>query len=162
MRALTNAKRTFLSCLFVLFLFVVQEAAGQAAIQLVSPRDHIEGSFLGNQAVYADAQRIYLASFQGKLFVLARDRWTDFPVLQIIQDTPFPLTAVRGDRTHLYVISGDGNLRVYLKLDPLLLVETIPFRISGYGPLDLGMESSMYLRGRQRWLSMNITSTFWP
>src|SRR6185437_2658897 len=74
------------------------DAAVKPHLRLVSARDGIEGGFLGSQAVYADERRIYLASFNGRLFVLARNRSTNFPVLQVIEDTRFSLTAVRGDR----------------------------------------------------------------
>jgi len=40
------------------------------------------------------------------------NRSENFPVLQIIEDTRFSLTAVRGDRKNIYTTSVDGNLRV--------------------------------------------------
>jgi hypothetical protein len=96
-----------------------------ATLRFVSARDHIEGSFVTPEAVFADDDRIYLASAQG-LFVLARDRDADFPLLETIQ-LPIALTAVRGDRQNIYVTSRDGNLRVYRKTMPLTLVRTVPF-----------------------------------
>jgi hypothetical protein len=122
----------------VMLLPTTLKAAGQVTIQLISARDHIEGSFLGNQAVYADKDRIYLASFQGKLFVLARDRSAGFPLIEVVQDTTSPLTAVRGDSKNLYVTSTDGNLRVYRKEDPLLLIDTIS--LSSFGLSSLALE----------------------
>jgi len=126
----------------LLFLFmlvpVTLKAEGQVTIQLINQRDHIEGSFLGNQAVYADRDRIYLASFQGKLFVLARDRSANFPLLEIVQDTTSPLKAVRGDSKNLYVTSLDGNLRVYRKKNKLLLIDTI--RLSDFGLGSVALE----------------------
>jgi hypothetical protein len=80
---------------------------------------------VGNQAVYADNDRIYLASFQGKLFVLARDRSANFPLLEVI-NTSVPLVGVRGDRHHLYVVDQNGILHVYRKGHPLVLVNTVP------------------------------------
>ena len=77
-------------------------AATPAGIHLVSARSSIEGSFVGHHAIHADADRIYLASFQGRLFVLARDRAADFPLVQVVQDTAAPLTAVGGDRDFVY------------------------------------------------------------
>src|SRR5215213_9460580 len=117
---------------------VTFKAEAQVTLQLVSARDHIEGGFTTSHAVYADRERIYLASFQGKLFVLARDRAAGFPLIEIVQDTTFPLTAVRGDSKNLYVTSADGNLRVYRKDDPLLLTDTIP--LSGFGLSSLALE----------------------
>jgi hypothetical protein len=134
------------------FIFVVnvlaEQTAGKGIIQLVSARDQIEGGFVGNKAVYADEQRIYLASFQGKLFVLARDRLANFPLLEIIQDTTSPLTAVRGDPENLYVTSGDGNLRIYRKDNPLVLVDTIPLSDFGLSSLDLQQGNIYVSRGQ--------------
>jgi len=60
--------------LFFPIVLVTKQAEGaQVKIALVSARDHIEGNMLGNQAVYADGERIYLATYQGRLFVLARE-----------------------------------------------------------------------------------------
>lgn len=127
---------------------------GQATIRLVSARDHIEGNFLGPQAVYADEERIYLASVQGKLFVLARDRSADFPLLEVVQDTIFSLTAVRGDASNLYVTSEDGNLRVYRKGLPLLLINTI--RLSDIGLNSLALwDEKLYVGAGQAALAVD-------
>lgn len=139
-----NWTRVVLLSLFTL-VPVTLKAEGQVTIQLISARDHIEGSFLGSQAVYADKDRIYLASFQGKLFVLARDRSADFPLIEVVQDTAFPLTAVRGDSRSLYVTSADGNLRVYRKAHSLLLIDTISLS-------DFGL-SSLALKGKNLYVS---------
>jgi hypothetical protein len=121
---------------------------------LVSARDHIEGSFTVSQAVYADKDRIYLASFQGKLFVLARDRSAGFPLIEVVQDTTAPLTAVRGDSKNLYVTSADGNLRVYRKEDPLLLIDTIS--LSGFGLSSLALEGkNLYVSRGQAALAVD-------
>ncbi|MGE5118436.1 MAG: hypothetical protein ACM3N6_18295 [Betaproteobacteria bacterium] len=105
--------------LAALLLCAPLAASAQVRLQLVAARDHIEGSFVGNQAVYADKDRIYLASFEGKLFVLARDRSANFPLVETVQVSSAPLTAVRGDGKLLYVSAMDGQLRVYRK-DPTL------------------------------------------
>src|SRR5437762_165410 len=81
-------------------------------LTLVSAKS-IPGNFLGPQAVYADKDRIYLASYQGKLFVLARDRAAGFPLVEIVDVSPFPLTAVRGDEQFVYVTSQEGTLATY-------------------------------------------------
>jgi hypothetical protein len=122
---------TVFLCISSALLSLVASAGPQVSLRLVSARNHIEGGFLGNQAVYADDRRIYLASFTGDLFVLSRDRAADFPVIEIVHDTSRALTAVRGDQKYIYVASSDGNLRVYRKGEPLLLVHTIP--LSGFG-----------------------------
>lgn len=116
---------------------MAHRAAAQPVIRLVSARDHIEGSIVRDQAIYADRHHIYLATFQGKLFVLARDRAANFPVIQVIQDTSAPLTAVRGDHRHVYVVSSDGDLRVYRKGDALRLVKTVSVSAFGLSALAL-------------------------
>src|SRR6266705_94125 len=93
-------------------------------LTLVSAKS-IPGNCLGPQAVYADRDRIYLASSQGKLFVLALDRAADFPGVEVLQPSSFPLTAVRGDERFLYVSGSDGVLTVYRKRRPLELVEQL-------------------------------------
>ena len=136
------------AAMIVTLTLMTQRAESQVAVQLVSPRDHIAGSMLGHQALYADQDRIYLASFQGKLFVLARDRSGDFPLLQIVQDTTFPLTAVRGDHKNLYVTSMDGTLRVYRKTRPLSLSATIPLSDYGLSSLALTNEKIYVAQGQ--------------
>jgi hypothetical protein len=72
--------------------------------------------------LHADAERIYLTSVQGNLFVLAQDRGSNFPLLQIISDRGF-MSGVTGDTDNLYVTI-DGDLKVYRKTTPLQLVRT--------------------------------------
>lgn len=123
--------RVILVILFALILSLQRtEAQGQTKIQLVSARDHIDGSFLGSQAIYADRDRIYLASYQGELYVLARDRSTDFPVLEVVRVSDLPLRAIGGDSRYLYVTSADGTLRIYRKERPLVLIGSV--RASDY------------------------------
>jgi hypothetical protein len=90
--------------------------------ELVSVRDHIPGSFTVPRALYADRDRIYLGSAQGTLFVLARDRAADFPIIQTI-DLGVPITAVRGDADRLYASTPDG-LWVFAKGTSLSVVAT--------------------------------------
>lgn len=70
--------------------------------------------------MYADRDRIYLGSAQGSLFVLARDRAADFPIVQTI-DLGVPITGVRGDADRLYVATTDG-LWVFAKGSSLSVV----------------------------------------
>ena len=100
-------------------------AADQVSVRLVSARNHIEGGMTAAHSVYADETRIYLATVQGTLFVLARDRAANFPLLESIHYTS-PLFAVRGDRQYLYVAAADGKLLVYRKGPQLALVQTVP------------------------------------
>jgi hypothetical protein len=90
--------------------------------ELVSVRDHILGSFTGPRSMYADRERIYLGSAQGSLFVLARDRAADFPIVQTIK-LGVPINAVRGDAERLYVATPDG-LWVFAKGPSLTPVTT--------------------------------------
>jgi hypothetical protein len=93
-----------------------------SVFEVVSVRDHIPGSF-GHRNIWADRDRIYLGSAQGSLFVLARDRAADFPIVQTI-DIGVPISGVRGDAERLYVTAVDGQLRVYAKGSSLSLVTT--------------------------------------
>src|SRR5689334_821972 len=65
---------------------------------------NLPGSFVSSQMVYADTERIFACSSQGDLFVLDRDRATNFELLQTIH-LGAPLTAVRGNRSKLFVTS---------------------------------------------------------
>lgn len=103
---------------------------GGPTLRLVSARDQIPGSILRDQLVYADRERIYLGTYQGTLFVLARDRAMNFPIVQTIYFGA-AVTAVRGDGNNLFVIAGDGNLRTFTKTTPLTLLSTTP--ISEFG-----------------------------
>jgi hypothetical protein len=94
-----------------------------SVFDLVSVRDHIPGSFVVQRSVYADQDRIYLGSYQGDLFVLARDPAADFPIVQTIH-LGVPITGVRGDADRLYVTAADGLLRVFGKGPSLTLVAT--------------------------------------
>jgi hypothetical protein len=98
----------------------------QVSLQLLSARDHIDGSFTTSQAIYADKNYIYLASWQGRLFILERNRTANFPMIERIQVSSAPLTAVSGDGTYIYVSSSDGALRIYQNRTPFLQVNSIP------------------------------------
>lgn len=121
--------------LFVMAITPTLRAEGQVSLRLVSARSQLEGSLVTSQAVYADRNRIYLASYQGKLFVLSRNRSANFPLREVIQDTSAPLTAVRGDLRHLYVASADGSLRVYRKGPRLTRIATLPLSDFGLSAL---------------------------
>jgi hypothetical protein len=111
------------------------DAGAAASLSMVSARDHVEGSFTTARSVWADAGNIYLASQQGALFVLARDRAANFPIRSRIE-TGAPLTAVRGDGSFLYVTSTDGELRVYNK-STLALVSKISLASYGLNSVEL-------------------------
>jgi hypothetical protein len=121
-----SAVRRIVVLLFASLLWLPSTAhAGQDSLALVSARDHIAGGMLTAQSVYADQTRIYLATVQGTLFVLGRDRAANFPLLESIQYTS-ALYAVRGDAQNVYVAAGDGNLLVYRKDPQLTLIQTLP------------------------------------
>jgi hypothetical protein len=90
----------------------------------------LPASFVSSQTVYADADRIYLSSYQGTLFVVQRDRKSNFPVIQTISFGA-PLTSIRGDVHNVYIASANGYLYLYKKTTPLQLVQAIP--LSNYG-----------------------------
>lgn len=104
------------------------------SIRFVFASRHITGSFPSPRALFADAQRVYMGGWQGQLYVLARSVRDGFPVLQRLQVSPWPLTAVSGDDTRLYVTSFDGMLHVFRKLPraDLALEASVP--VSTYGP----------------------------
>ena len=121
------------------------------SLELVSARDHILGSFVNTRAVYADRDRIYLGSFQGTLFVLARDPATDFPLVQTI-DVGVPLTGVRGDAERVYVTAPDG-LRIYAKGPSLSPVGSLV--LPGYfGTVEV-FENNLYLSRGQGELAVD-------
>lgn len=120
-----------LAALLTMAAWSTPRAESPVSVRLVSAKSQLEGSLVSSHAVYADRECIYLASSQGKLFVLARQRTTDFPLLQVIQDTAAPLTAVHGDRRALYVASADGVLRIYRKGAPLVRVGALS--LSSFG-----------------------------
>ena len=152
-------RSTLLAMLFILVFSSAFHAEGQVSLQLISARDQIEGSFVSSQAVYADSRRIYLASYQGKLFVLSRDRSTNFPLLEVVQDTSAPLTAVRGDSRYLYVTAADGVLYVYRKGARLRRVSTHP--LSGYGLNTLAVNGTdIYVAKGQAQLTINGASVY--
>ena len=152
-RCYRSSTRVVLLSLLML-VAVSLKVDAQVTVQLVSARDQIEGSFTTPQSVYADRDRIYLASFQGKLFVLARDQAANFPVIEVVQDTTAPLTAVRGDSRNLYVTSSDGNLRVYRKENPLVLTATVP--LSGFGLSSVALEgNNLYVSRGQAILAVD-------
>jgi hypothetical protein len=96
---------------------IVTAQSWMPAIKLIAAA-RLPGSFVSRQVIYADADRIFLCSFQGDLFVLRRDRKAHFPLLQTIH-LGSPLTAIRGDDNNLYVSSRDGTLYVFTKTWPI-------------------------------------------
>ena len=107
-----NAKAVMVRLMFVgpilaaLILGPLPAQSQTAALELVSIK-HIPGGFVGTQQVCADRDRIYLASYQGELFVLARDREGDFPVLETVRVSNTPLTSVRENGQFVYVAASD-------------------------------------------------------
>jgi hypothetical protein len=89
--------------------------------------------------VYADSERIFACSAEGDLFVLERDRETNFQLIQTIH-LSVPLTAVRGNKDRLFVTSRTGALYTFLKTWPLQLEQSVP--VSNYGLSSLQVTSS--------------------
>ena len=93
-------------------------------LRLVLAKDHVEGSFTTPQSVYADNHYVYLASQQGKLFILDKIK-PDFPLVIALQVSSAPLMAVRGDLKNIYIAGADGKTYVYGNRNPFPLVATI-------------------------------------
>jgi hypothetical protein len=91
----------------------------------------LQGSFVASQEIYADAERIFLASYQGDLFVLERNREANFPLIQTVHLNA-SFTSVRGDDSKVYVTSRDGTLYVFDKSWPLIQ-QTAAYKLSNYG-----------------------------
>ncbi len=136
MRKLAKALQSVLLLSLSLTL-AVPVVFGQVTLQLISARDHIDGSFTTGQAVYADKSYIYLASWQGRLFILGRSRTANFPLVARIQVSFAPLTAITGDANYIYVTSSDGSLRIYQNKKPFLLVNTIPLSDCGLASVEV-------------------------
>lgn len=115
---MSSENKNICSGLFVLVLAAFSCIAKGQSLTFVSARNHILGGFVGNQAVYADKERIYAGSFQGDLFVLLRDKETRFPLIETISFGP-SLVAVRGDEVNLYVLLANGKLWTLKKSFPL-------------------------------------------
>ncbi|MBV8477014.1 MAG: PQQ-like beta-propeller repeat protein [Acidobacteria bacterium] len=70
---------------------------------------NIPTSFLTDETVYADQQQVYLAGYNGRLYVLDRSR-RGYPVRANLALSSRALRSVRGDSATIYVTSDDGNL----------------------------------------------------
>jgi len=90
----------------------------------------LPGSFVSSQSIYADAERIFAASFQGDLFILERDRQAGYSLLETIH-LGGRLTAVRGDEENVYITGSEGNLYRFSKTWPARLLQATP--LSNYG-----------------------------
>jgi hypothetical protein len=91
---------------------------------------NLPGSFVSSQSIYADAERIFAASYQGDLFVLERDRQAGYSLLETIHFGA-PLTAVRGDEDNVYIAGTDGSLYRFSKTWPIRFLQVTP--LSNYG-----------------------------
>jgi hypothetical protein len=102
------------------------DAPEARGLRLVSARDHIEGAFLIEGAVAADATRIYLASrWDPTLFVLARDRAANFPVLERVTiPAQARLISVHVDAARVYVVTDSREVHVFRK-EATLVAESL-------------------------------------
>src|SRR5690349_24702365 len=103
MKVLSGARVIFVLsiCVALFSTSIVTARSWIPAIKLTTAA-RLLGSFVSRQVIYADADRIFLCSFQGDLFVLCRDRKTHFSLVQSIHLCS-ALTAMRGDDRSLYV-----------------------------------------------------------
>ena len=107
-----------------------RKATSSGQLSLVSARNYIPGSFTTTHSMHVDSERIYLASTQGILFVVARNAAANFPLLSQTQ-VASSLTSVNGDSTNLYITSTDGYLRVYTKTDQPQFVREVQVSTTG-------------------------------
>jgi hypothetical protein len=94
---------------------------------------NIPTSFLTDETVYADQQRVYLAGYDGKLYVLDRSG-RGYPLRASFPFSSRALRSVRGDRANIYVTSDDGNLYV---------IEKRKLAITRANPLPRGTSESL-------------------
>lgn len=127
-------------------------------LQLVAARDQIQGSFTTSQSVYADSDSIYLASQQGQLFVLDRNRQANFPLRESL-NLGAPVIAVRGDQAQLYLTSADGTLRVFKKGARLELVKQQTLSDFGLNSLAV-IGNKLYVAKGQAALAVNNDYVF--
>lgn len=132
--------------LYALLLVGFTLRASMIELKLVSVRDNIPGSFTTTQSLYADDNRIYLASHQGTLFVLARDRNNNFPLLESI-NLKSPLTAVIGAESKLFVASATGSIYIFelpnSTTSKLNKVETKLVSTNGVGSLAVASDGTV-------------------
>src|SRR6476646_4437991 len=90
------------AAMFVAAMFVARIGSNNAAdfswrpdVKLVATAA-LPGSFVSSQAIYADSERIFAGSYQGDLFILERDRESNFPWIETIT-LGSSITAIRGD-----------------------------------------------------------------
>jgi hypothetical protein len=147
--------------LTVLFLAL---ATSSSAIDLWRPEIkllgsiRLEGSFVSAGAIYADAERIFAGSYQGDLFVLERDRQSNFPTIQVIK-LGSPLSVVRGNDSDVYVTSTDGNLYQFAKTWPLRFVKSVPLAYYGLSALEV-VGSDVYVGKGQAAMAASSSRLF--
>src|SRR5438874_406951 len=148
-------KKSFRPTIFVLVValfallakaYHASPVAWQPQIKLVG-FSNLPGSFVSPQVIYADSERIFAGSFQGDLFILERDRAANFPLIQTLHFGS-PLSAVRGDETHVYVAGRDGNLYILSKTWPIQLVQSMSLSSYGLNSLDIEDRSLYVAKGQ--------------
>jgi hypothetical protein len=90
-------------------------------LTLVATRDRIDARVTHRRALALDPTRIYLASADGRLVVLAGDLAAGFPLAQTIHVSDAALTSVGPDPQRVYVTSSDGFVHVFRKDSQLAL-----------------------------------------
>lgn len=136
---------SLLLALFVAASLVPQFSYAVPATEIVSALDHVDGAFTTSQAVYADADRIYLGSYHGKVFVLSRNVSSNFPLIETIQMSS-PVSSVRGDSQYLFV--GTHNAEVYVfKKDHPYLTQVTSFKAFLFGHISMAIDGGdLYVR----------------
>ena len=108
---------------------------------------NLPGAFVSPQMVYADPERIFLCSVEGDLFVLDRDRETNFQLIETIH-LGAPLSAVRGNDTRIFITSRNGNLYSFLKTWPLQFEQSVQLSTYGLNALQVTSKNVYVAKGQ--------------
>lgn len=92
---------------------------------------------LSDQSIYVEQNRVYLACYEGTLYVLTRD--AGYPVFQVFQDSVLPLHAVMADYENVYTTSFDGSVRVYRRQDYGYIKLVATYQLANYILTDIGL-----------------------
>jgi hypothetical protein len=116
-------------------------------LTVVLAKTNVLGSFLTDGAVCSDKSNIYLASYEGNLFVIDKSK-KDYPVVAVIRVSAAPLRSVRSDGQKIYVTCGDGNLYVYGATKGFPQLAVVLYSRSGLNSLYVNDESVILSQGQ--------------
>lgn len=138
------------AALLMFSLFHPRAATAQSTapkLELVQQRN-LPCHMLGNQSIYVEQNRVYLACYEGTLYVLSRE--AGYPVFQVFQDSALPLHAVMADYENVYTTSFDGYMRVYRKQDYGYIKLAAAYQLANYWLTDIGLfwPSTYFAKGQ--------------